>query len=438
MTHTIKNWGENFSFTPDNYFEPQTEEDFLECLAYARAHHKHIRALGSKYSYTPLIHTNDVAVCMDKYAGLVSIDQVNLTATFKAGTKIHELQDILDQAGYGLLNLGDINKQTISGLMSTGSHGTGLNFGCVGTQVKSLKLLTAEGEIVVLSQEQTPELFKASLVSLGTLGIILEVELSIVSKFHVIQERGLITFDEAIESFQKNITENRYYEFFWLPHTTYCLEKKTNLDESFQEASSLEKAKKSFNDLVMENGAVWALCELGRKLPDFYKTHANSLIKNLVTNDVYHLSSKDCFSTKRLVKHDEIEYALPLETGVDAIKEIADFLNTTSDFVMFPVEIRTSKKDDIPLSPGYGRDSIWIAVHTYSKDNHQEIFKNCEKIFLKYNGRPHWGKFHYLRYSSLKQLYPEFEVFNQLRKSIDSQGVFLNDYLESLFEPSKV
>jgi hypothetical protein len=169
------------------------------------------------------------------------------------------------------------------------------------------------------------------------------------------------------------------------------------------------------------------------------QSHASfSLIKNLVTNDVYHLSSKDCFATKRLVKHDEIEYALPLETGVDAIKEIADFLNTTTDFVMFPVEIRTSKKDDIPLSPGYGRDSIWIAVHTYSKDNHQEIFKNCEKIFLKYNGRPHWGKFHYLRYSSLKQLYPEFEVFNQLRKSIDSQGVFLNDYLESLFEPSKV
>ncbi|WP_428413998.1 FAD-binding protein [Legionella sp.] len=81
-----------------------------------------------------------------------------------------------------LYNLGDINQQTIAGLIATGSHGTGLSFGIASTQITWIQLITADGRVVECSPTQHHELFKAAQVSLGTLGVISKVKIKVLPK----------------------------------------------------------------------------------------------------------------------------------------------------------------------------------------------------------------------------------------------------------------
>ena len=56
-------------------------------------------------------------------------------------------------------------------------------------------------------------------------------------------------------------------------------------------------------------------------------------------------------------------------------------------------------------------------------------FAAGEAIFKRYGGRPHWGKLHSRVAEELRDLYPEWDAFQALRRRWDPDGVFLNDYL---------
>ncbi|KRO35444.1 MAG: hypothetical protein ABR57_04560 [Acidimicrobium sp. BACL17 MAG-120924-bin0] len=97
--------------------------------------------------------------------------------------------------------------------------------------------------------------------------------------------------------------------------------------------------------------------------------------------------------------------------------------------ISFPIEVRCTGRDDIPLSTSTGRESAYIAVHMYKGCDYDEYFTAVEEILLKYEGRPHWGKIHYLDGTQLSSLYPEYQRFIEVRNQLDPEGVFTNDYL---------
>jgi FAD/FMN-containing dehydrogenase len=80
---------------------------------------------GSGHSFTPICQTSGTLISLDGMQGVVSVDAAAQTATVKAGTKIHALGRPLFDAGFGLKNQGDIDRQAIAGAVSTGTHGTG-------------------------------------------------------------------------------------------------------------------------------------------------------------------------------------------------------------------------------------------------------------------------------------------------------------------------
>ena len=101
--------------------------------------------------------------------------------------------------------------------------------------------------------------------------------------------------------------------------------------------------------------------------------------------------------------------------------------------VHFPIECRFVAPDDIPLSPAYGRESAYIAIHMYKGMPWKEYFDAMEEIFLAHEGRPHWGKKHSLQAPQLASRYPLWNQFQAMRKQMDPDGIFLNPYLENLF-----
>ncbi|MEO0338592.1 MAG: D-arabinono-1,4-lactone oxidase [Bacteroidota bacterium] len=146
---------------------------------------------------------------------------------------------------------------------------------------------------------------------------------------------------------------------------------------------------------------------------------------------VFH--SHKVYATQRLVRFHEMEYNVPLEAHETVLKEIIKTFQKKKFNIHFPVENRVVKGDDALLSPAYGRDSAYIACHVFHKKDYRPYFQTMEEIFLAHDGRPHWGKKHTLKAAQLREKYPAFERFNDIRKVEDPEGLFLNSYLESLF-----
>ena len=128
-----------------------------------------------------------------------------------------------------------------------------------------------------------------------------------------------------------------------------------------------------------------------------------------------------------------MEYHLPRESGLKAVREVVAALEKHHHEVFFPLEIRYVKGDDIWLSPFYGQDSMSIAVHRYFEEDYKPYFNTVEPILRKYGGRPHWGKLNSLGAAEFRELYPRWDDFSAVRREMDPEGRFLNSYLSSLF-----
>src|SRR5690606_33483172 len=113
------------------------------------------------------------------------VDRERRRVRVGAGTPLHVLNPALETLGLALPNLGDIDRQSIAGAISTGTHGTGAALQGIAAAVTGLTIVTADGSVVECSAEETPALFHAARVSLGALGIVTEVELQCVAAFQL-------------------------------------------------------------------------------------------------------------------------------------------------------------------------------------------------------------------------------------------------------------
>lgn len=140
------------------------------------------------------------------------------------------------------------------------------------------------------------------------------------------------------------------------------------------------------------------------------------------------------FVTPREVRFNEMEYHVPAEQGPECLAEVCAAIRTSGMQVFFPIEYRYVAGDDIWLSPFQSGPRASIAVHQYFKQDPWPLFRLVEPIFWRYGGRPHWGKLHTLQAPQLRELYPRWEDFQQLRRELDPVGKFLNPYLQVVLE----
>ena len=425
----MKNWSKQIEWHPQKIAYPETETEIQELVRWALESKKQIRIIGSGHSFNPLWVTKDVLVSLDRYQGLIAVDRESLQATVKAGTKLYHLGDLLFDHGLAMENLGDIDRQSIAGTISTGTHGTGLSFGTISTQVIALKFIDGKGEIVTCSQYHNKDLFKAAQVSLGVLGIITEVTLQCVPAYKLELQNRSEELQLVLDNFTERIVTNRNFEFYWFPYAGKVWTKTSNLADDQPDKVGLANY---LSEYILENYVFKLLCEAARFFPRLTPSISRLSVSSIPSvRKVYH--SHKVYATQRLVRFNEMEYNVPLEAHRQVLEEIIRMVNKKKFNVHFPVENRVVKKDDIYLSPAYGRDSAYIACHVYHKKDYRPFFRAMEEIFVAHGGRPHWGKMHTLTAPELRNRYPHFETFEQHRQTHDPKGIFLNDYLKKLF-----
>ena len=425
----FKNWSESVHFNPSEIHAPATEADLIALVKQCYADSKQIRVVGSGHSFTRLIETDKILVSLDKLSGLISADKDKVQATVWAGTKIKALGELLADVGMAQANMGDIDVQSVAGAISTGTHGSGVTLGSIATQVVSLRLLTANGDIITCSETENREIFKMAQVSIGLLGIITQVTLQCDPAYTLDYQWYASPLDDVLSNLDQ-LKQNRNFEFFWIPHTDKTLVKVMNKTDNPAQSKSVLRR---FNDNIIENAVLWILSVWARQFPSQSRRVAR-IIASLISDGHDVTASHDTFATVRLVKFQEMEYNIPAKHFVDCLRDIQACISENDIQVHFPIECRFVAPDDIPLSPAYQRESAYLAVHMYKGMPYRNYFDKVETIFRNYEGRPHWGKMHTRTADELRQLYACWDDFMQLRAQLDPNGMFVNAYLSDYVE----
>src|SRR5204863_9480841 len=102
----------------------------------------------------------------------------------------------------------------------------------------------------------------------------------------------------------------------------------------------------------------------------------------------------------------------------DYVRGIGELMQRRHPGVLWPIEYRTLRADDIPLSPAHGRDSVTISIHQAAELPYRDFFADAEAVFRNHRGRPHWGKIHWHGARELRDLYPQWDRFLTLRERL--------------------
>ncbi|MCB7136895.1 D-arabinono-1,4-lactone oxidase [Cellulosimicrobium marinum] len=443
------NWARTATATPRRRASPHDEADLAAHVARAAGDGLRVRAVGAGHSFTPAAVTDGLLLDLDRVSLVERIGREGdaLHVTVGAGIRLHRLNAALDAAGLAMRNLGDIDRQSVAGAISTGTHGTGARLGGLATQVRGVRVVGADGQVREASPTQDPDLFEASRLGLGTTGVLSAVTLEVVPAFLLRAQEEPWPLDRVLDGLAAAdddpdglVGGNDHVEFYWFPHTRRALTKRNNRLTPDEEAAELDRlrtagpgavarARTWLDEELLSNGAFELVNRIATAVPRA-TPRLNAVSARALAPRTYVAPSHQVFVTSRRVRFREMEYAVPREHLVDVLTAIDAWLETSGEHVPFPVEVRFAAADDVWLSTAHGRPTAYVAVHQYARLDHRRYFDAVEAIVAEVGGRPHWGKLHGLDAARLRELYPRFDAFVAVRDAVDPQGVFANDYVD--------
>ena len=420
-----KNWAGNQRCVPTQVHQPRFTDDVAAIVKTAAAAGERVKVIGGAHSFTDTAMTDGHLLSLDLMNQILSVNGTDVTV--QAGIRLRDLNDQLFERGLAMPNLGDINVQSIAGATSTATHGTGLAYGNLATTIVGLEIVTGDGTILRADEQHEPELLRVARVGLGALGIVTEVTLRCVPAFNLRAVETIEPLADVIADFGGVMRSTDHVEFYWMPGARRCqVKRNTRTDDPARPQPKLAYVRDKW---IGENLAFGAVCRVGRRFPSLAPKVAKLITSGAAERDLVDRSDR-IFCSPRHVHFLEMEYGVPFDAIPDAIGRIGRLVASLPFPPLFPIEVRASAADDIPLSTANGRESGWIAVHQYVGAPYEAYFQGVEQIMNDYNGRPHWGKKHYQSSLTLSHRYPEWDTFADWRAKLDPAGTFRNAYVD--------
>lgn len=432
MTARWQNWARTASGTPAGRVQPRTTAELATVLAGARSAGQRVKVVGAGHSFTPLAVTDGILVSLDSLQGLVGVDSARGRVRLWGGTRLHRIPDLLAPHALAMPNLGDIDRQSIAGALSTGTHGTGKDFGGLASQVTALTLLTADGELREFGADDP--LLPGVVIGLGALGIVVQVELQCVPAFLLRAQEHPAAWTELLDVLDDTIAAHDHFEFYWWPHTDVVMTKSNTRLPADAPPDPVGAVRGWFEDEFLSNTVHRAACTLGHLAPATIPS-VNRLATRLYGDRRYTDASHRVFAHPRTNRFAESEFAVPREQLRPALETLRGAIECSGMRISFPVEVRVAPADDVWLSTAYQRESAYIAVHRYWRDDADTLLRLADEVLRTFDGRPHWGKIHHLGAADLRERYPRFDDFLALRTELDPGRTFTNNHLERILGP---
>lgn len=425
------NWARTEKVRPLRVERPRTTAALQRAVRAAAGSGIPIKAVGAGHSFTGIAVAPGVQLDLEDLSGLCADPTPDGLVTFLAGTRLYEIPRLLAPFGLAMENLGDIDAQSISGAISTGTHGTGASYTGIGGQVRGVVMVTASGELLEVSGESHSDLLPAVAIGLGALGILAEVTVQCVPRFVLHALECPEPLDDVLDTALERAAAADHFEFFWFPHTRTALTKTNTRLVHGTKLKPLSRVSRFVDETVLSNGVYRVTCATGVVAPAVVP-RVNRLAEKLTGNRTFTDASHRVFTTNRTVRFREMEYGLPAEHIPAAVRDIEELILRMGWRISFPIEVRFAAADGLWLSTAFGRPTGYIAVHRYYRERPTAYFAAVEEILRGYGGRPHWGKMHTMGASDLAGLYPHFDDFVAARERLDPRRLFGNPYLEKV------
>lgn len=405
-TATWKNWLSNEVFET-RLVLPQSEEEVVELVELTRSRSEQLRVVGTGHSSSPLHRNTGTLLSLDRMRGIISTDTGRSRAVVHAGTKIRELGDPLWEHGLSLTNQGEIDRQSIAGAISTGTHGTGLGFKNISSALRRARIVTGTGEVVEVD-ESTPDALAAAQVSMGMLGVMTEIELQVSPAYEIHEWIGFAPYDAVFPHSLELARSHRNFSILWLPTHQTAVDWELLPPDRADASDTCFIKIYDLGDVdagpVADHGEVRRVDRSYRIYPDVWEPQFY-----------------------------EMEYMLPVDGGLECFPKLREMIRNDFPESHNPVQLRFVKADDAFLSQSHGRDSAVLAVTADPGTHPRKLFERVDRLFTDHGGRPHWGKIHHTSVDRLRRQFPKYDAFREIRRRFDPDGIFLNSYLEPLF-----
>jgi len=429
---SVANWAGNQRWMPHERAQPTSVGEVATIVSGAHREGRRVKVIGGGHSFTATAATDGVQLRLDALDRVIAIDERRRRVRVGAGIKLHRLNDVLAEHGVAMPNLGDIDRQSLAGAIATATHGTGRHLGNLATTVVAMEMVSGTGDVVSCSEDVEPDLLRVARVGVGALGVVTEVTLQCVDAFNLHARETVEPIDDLLDRFDEHVAGSDHFEFFLMPGGRRAQVKRN--DRTTEPARPPTRWGYLRDKVLAENVGFGAVCRVGRRVPALAPRLAKLVTSAAAERDVIDRSDR-VFCSPRHVRFVEMEYGLPIEHVPAALRRVGELAANLPTPVLFPIEVRVSAGDDIPLSTAFGRDSGWIAVHQYRGMPFEEYFDAVERIMDDYAGRPHWGKLHFQRAATLRDRYPQWDQFALVRDRLDPDRTFANPYLDRVLGP---
>jgi FAD/FMN-containing dehydrogenase len=406
---TWSNWADNQHFSVDEIARPASEGEVVELVQAAVRQGQPIGAAGSGHSFSPVVETSGLLLDMRGVSGVLSTDSVTNQAVLLSGTTLNQLGSGLWERGLAIKNMGDVDAQTIAGAVSTGTHGSGRQWGSLSSTISALRLVTGAGEVLDIDAGQ-PDLLHAAQVSLGLLGVITRVTMDATPAYRLRESNRIQPLQEVLDSWGEAPTAYRHYSLFWAPADDsaslydlppippdHCYVKMLDEVAVESEADRRQVTEGSVGERTGPANLIY---------PDTTSEHASWI---------------------------ELEYHVDVAVGREAFLAMRALMQHGFPEAISPIQVRWTKGEPAFVSPHSGHDTCSLSVSGLKRHDWDRFLRAIDETLRPYRPRPHWGKMGYLDAAGFRAAYPDLDKFLAVRAQLDPNGLFLNDFFRHAF-----
>lgn len=467
------------------YCRPTTLQHLIDIMHTAAQQRCRVKAVGSGHSFSDIVQTTDILVDTHGLNRPIALDenllydQATLAANgyrlhhlvhVESGIRIRDLNNYLDSKNLALQNMGGYDAQTLAGVVSTSTHGTGITLGPIADDVVSVVLVGEKGCLYRIEPAngithpdkykeafpqsrliQDDDVFHAVLVSMGCMGIMYSLIVQVRDSFFLQEERVAIAEERCWEDLRENnriltlLKNNRHLEIWVNPYATggkhNCLVTKRNeYKGNVTRLPKKSRMRRWFIEKVMlryftglpEKLFTW----LHKKTPQLI----NASLNGVLDRDGY---TDKSFKVMNLGNANNVrgyaaEYAVSLQHNlfIEAVEKILEVAAKNRElgqvYHTAPISLRFVKQSRAHLSMMHGEDKCLIEVPLVyqTKGRFQILDKLEDELFALGSIRPHWGQYHNLGKDAIRELYPALDKWLAVYRQMNQTGVFCNTFTD--------
>lgn len=401
------NWAGNIHFSAARVHRPSDVAELQAIVAGA----SRAKALGTGHSFNPIADTSGDLISTAGLPQLIDVDAAARTVRVSAGTRFGVLAAELDARGFALPNMASLPHISVAGAYATGTHGSGDSNQVLPAAARSLRLVTAGGELRTVEADA----LAAAVVGLGALGVVVELTLDLVETFRMQQYVYTGLGDDALLA--------GLDEIFAAGHSVSVF---THWDGTSQVWIKRIAAPRP-------PAPAWLGARLaGTATPIFAGLDAANCTPQLGVPGPWfeRLPHFRAQFTPSFGEEVQSEYFVPRAAGSEAVTAVRSLREAMAP-VLLVSELRTVAADELWLSPAYGRDSL--ALHfTWRRDPERvlPVVAELERRLADLAVRPHWGKVFATSPAAMARCYPRLGEFARLARHWDPDGVFGNRFTD--------